>query len=355
MKQTFAWRGWAPVVLGMAAVPVAAAETVNVGMCVSWPGYSFLEIANQKDLAPDYDFNIIAFDDPLGGHSALAAGQIDVYECTGDYAPLAVARGTGVVDVAFANPSYGVDHIVAAPGIDAETIKGKRIAAPQAYIGQLEMGVFLDHIGVGIDDVTWVNLNADEAVGPMMSGDLAAAYLYEPWITKVLENLPGSRSAANTAEPYMSESGIFMDVVYMNPDFIKNRREAAIATLKARWDGVGWWNANTAEGNEIIAEKLRWPVEDVESVIGTNGKYKEQGNFQYDFDEAARACGVLEGDPPLGLENGAIIRVTETINDWWIRLGLMDEKIDASKGVDCSLMGDLVKSGYRQSLTPHAE
>ena len=42
--------------------------------------------------------------------------------------------------------------------------------------------------GIPVDDVEWVNLNADEAVGPMMSGDLSAAYMYEPWITNVVEN-----------------------------------------------------------------------------------------------------------------------------------------------------------------------
>lgn len=330
-----------------------AGEAVNIGMCVTWPSYAFYEIAIQKGLAAGYDINLIAFDDPLGGHAALAAGQIDVYECTGDYTPLAIERGTGVVNVGFANPSYGVDHIVTAPDVTAENIKGRRIAAPQAYIGQLLMGVWLDSIGVSIDDVEWVNLNSDEAVGPMMSGDLAAAYLYEPWITKVMDNLPGSQSATDTSQPEMLRTGIFTDVIYMNGDFVKNRRKAAVDMLRARWDSVGWWHDHTPEGNEILAEKLRWPVEDVESVNGTNGKYRDQGNYMYDFDEAARACGVLEGEPPFGLPNGAIPDVVKYINEWWIRLGLMNKVVDPNLGVDCSLLGDLVAEGYRQSLTAH--
>ena len=39
------------------------------------------------------------------------------------------------------------------------------------------MGLFLDKNGILPGEVNWVNLNADEAVGPMMSGDLAAAYV----------------------------------------------------------------------------------------------------------------------------------------------------------------------------------
>lgn len=336
-----------------ASTGAMAAETINVGLCVSWPGYAMLEIAQQKGLAEGYEINSVIFDDPLGGHAALAAGQIDIYECTGDYTPLAIERGTGVVNVGFANPSYGVDHIILAPGVTVENIQGQSIGAPQAYIGQLQMGVWLDSVDVPFDSVNWVNLLADEAVGPMLSGDLAAAYLYEPWITKVMDNLPGSSSAVNTGEDWMLQTGIFTDVIYMNGDFIANRREAALDMLKARFEAVGWWNENTEEGNKLVSEFLRWPLADVESVIGTNGKYLEGGIYMYDFNESAQLCGVLEGEPPFGIGNGSIEKVITTINEYWVRIGLMTEVQDASKGVDCSLMGDLVEAGYRQAITAH--
>lgn len=327
-----------------------AAEQVNVGICVSWPGYAMLELAQRKGLAEGYEINTVIFDDPLGGHAALAAGQIDVYECTGDYTPLAIERGTGVVNVALANPSYGVDKIILAPEITPETLAGNRIGAPQAYIGQLLMGVFLETKGVPLDSVEWVNLLADEAVGPMMSGDLAAAYLYEPWITKVMDNLPGATSAFDTAYPVALKTGIFTDVIYMNGTFIAERRDVARDILKARFDALGWWHENTAEGNEIMADFLRWPLADVESVIGTNGKYLDDGIYMYDFDEAAQVCGVLEGEPPFEIGNGSIEGVVSTINEWWVRLGLMSDMVEPEAGVDCSLMADLVESGYRQSF-----
>lgn len=327
-----------------------AKEQVNIGVCVSWPGYALHEIAKQQDLAGDYDINMVIFDDPLGGHAALAAGQIDVYECTGDYTPLAIDRGTGVVTVAFTNPSYGVDHIVLAPDVDPSAMAGKKIAAPQAYIGQLLMGVWLDSKGVSMDDVEWVNLLADEAVGPMLSGDLAAAYLYEPWITRVKENMDGASSAVDTADPAMLKTGIFMDVVYMNGDFIKDRRAVAKDMLKLRYDALGWWHENTDAGNKILSDYLKWPVADIESVIGTNGKYLDGGIYMYDFDESARVCGVAEGEPPFGLPNGAMPMVVKNINEWWVRLGLMKTVHEPDAGIDCSLMAELVAEGYAQEL-----
>jgi NitT/TauT family transport system substrate-binding protein len=329
----------------------SAAEKVNVGICVSWPGYAMLKIAEEKDLAPDLEFNFTLFEDPIGGHLATAAGQIDVYMCTGDYTPLIAERGTPVTNVAFTNPSYGVDHIIFSPGVTADNIKGQKVAAPQAYIGHLLMGLMLDKIDVAPGEVEWVNLNSDEAVGPMMSGDLAAAYLYEPWISKVLENRDGAHSAIHTADPAMLETGIFMDVIYMNKNFIEERRQTAIDVLKARWDAVQYWHDNTEEANQIFADFLQWPVEDIGYVIGTNGKYFEGGIYMYDFDESARVCGALEGDPPFGLKNGSMVDVVTFINEWWVKLGLMDKVVDSSGAVDCSLVKDLLATGYRQSIS----
>jgi NitT/TauT family transport system substrate-binding protein len=327
-----------------------ATETVKVGLCVSWPGYSSFEVAKEKNLAPDYDIAETIFDDPVGAHSALAAGQIDILYCTSEYTPIAVEQGTNEVMVTFLNPSYGVDQIALAPGVEAKDLKGKKIAAPQAYIGQLLMGVWLDSQGLKPEDVTWVNLNADEAVGPMVAGDLAAAYEYEPWVSKLTASLKGSRSVANSSDPVFLKTGIFMDVLYMNKTFIAERRKAAVGMLKALFLAIQAWHDDTPGVNQIYAKYLKWPVGDVESVVGTNGKFLKGGNYTFDFDEAARSCGVLDGEPPLGISHGGMLQTVSLINDWWVKLGLMKTKVDPAKGVDCSLMADLVKDGFRQKI-----
>ncbi len=335
---------------GMSA---AADEAVNVGICVSWPGYAMLELARQQNLLPDHDLNITIFEDPLGGHSALAVGQIDVYGCTADYTPLIVDRGFDVVNVAFLNPSFGVDHIILSPNAAEDAMVGKKVAAPQAFIGHLLMGMWLDRQGIAPEQVEWVNLNADEAVGPMLSGDLSAGYMYEPWISKVLAASPGSRSVIHTGDPDVLKSGIFMDALYMNKTFIAENRDVAVAVLKARWDALSYWNQNVEVANKAMASFLQWPEEDIGFVIGTNGKSFEGGIYMLDFDESAQLCGVLDGTPPFGMANGAMAASIQETNAWWVKLGLMENTIDAAAGIDCSLMADLAATGYRQSITPN--
>lgn len=334
-----------------AAGDAAAAETVRVGICVSWPGYSMFEVARQRNLAPGYEIEQTIFEDPVGGHSAIAAGQIDIYLCTGDYTPLIVQSGTDVVNVALLNPSYGVDQVTLAPGVTAENLKGQKIGAPQAYIGQLLMGLWLDSVGIVPADVEWVNLNADEAVGPMVAGDLAAAYFYEPWVSKVIENLPGAKSIANSAEPRFLNTGMLMDVMFMNKTFIAERRQAALDMLRAHWQAVQAWHDDTPAVNQMMADFLKWQLADAEAVIGTNGKSLEGGIYVFDFDEAARVCGALPGDGPFELKHAGMADIYRLTNEWWVKLGLMQQTYDPAPGIDCSLMADLAKEGFRQSLT----
>jgi NitT/TauT family transport system substrate-binding protein len=343
----------APLVLATFSTGVVAKEIIRVGMVVSWPGSSFYALAREKQLAPDYDIEVTNFEDPLAAQNMLAAGQIDIVEGTMEYAPIAAERGLPIANVAFVNPSYGVDQITLAPGMEPADLAGKKVSAPEAYIGQLMMGVWLDEAGIAPNDVEWVNLNADEAVGPMLSGDLAAAYMYEPWVSKLTANLKGARSVASTADPELLRLGMFGDALYMNKNFIASHHQAALDMLRTRWEALQYWHDHTAEANQFFADFLQWPVADVESVMGTNGKSREGGNYMLSFNESARFCGVMEGEPPLGLTHGGMLEAERLTNEWWVKLGVVEAMHDPRQGTDCSLMGELAQKGYRQEMEAH--
>lgn len=342
------------LVAGLGAMNGAQAkEKITIGSAVSWPGYSFFELVRQMDMAPDYELEVISLNDPLGGYAMLAAGQLDIFVSTLEYTPVAVEQGHPFVQTTYTNTSYGVDHIVLNAGMTPQDLKGERVSAPTLFIGHLLMGVWLDSVGITPDEVEWINLNADEAAGAMLAGDISAGYVYEPWSTSVQENLAGSRLITTSIEPMYLKNAMFADSIYMNKDFIANRRKAAVDMMRVYWDARGYWNQHVAEVNQIFADYLQWPIEDVGWVVSTNGKEIEGGLYMYDFDEAARFCGVLDGAPPFGQANGGLVQTVADTNDWWIKLGMMKTKIDANAAVDCSIMGDLVAEGYRQSFGPN--
>ncbi len=341
----------AAVIAGFGTMNGAQAkEKITIGMAVSWPGYSFFELIRQNDWAPDYELEVINLNDPLGGYAMLAAGQVDIFVSTLEYTPVAVEQGHPFVQTTYTNTSYGVDHIILNAGMTPQDLKGKRVAAPTLFIGHLLMGVWLDSVGINADDVDWINLAADEAAGAMLAGDIDAGYLYEPWSTSVQENLAGAQLITTSIEPMYLKNAMFADSIYMNKEFIANRRSAAVDMMRAYWDARGHWNQNVEETNQFFADYLQWPVEDIGWVVSRNGKEIVGGLYMYDFDEAARFCGVLDGAPPFDQANGGLVQTVADTNEWWVKLGIMKTTIDANEAVDCSIMGDLVNEGYRQSF-----
>ncbi|MCK5624118.1 MAG: hypothetical protein KAJ11_17585, partial [Alphaproteobacteria bacterium] len=79
--------------IALAAGQAMAKEKIRVGIAVSWPGYAFLKLIEEHNLAPDYELEITIFEDPIQGHNLLAAGQLDIYGSTLDYIPIAIEQG----------------------------------------------------------------------------------------------------------------------------------------------------------------------------------------------------------------------------------------------------------------------
>lgn len=338
------------IAIGTTHDEAAAKEKIRVGAAVSWPDYSFYEIARTKNLAPDYEIEITILEDPVAGQNLLSTGQLDILLSTPDYAPIAVANNLDVVNVAFTGVSYGADQIVLAPGIEPAQLSGKKVSAPDAFIGQIVMGLWLEQQGIDFKAVTWVNLNADQAVGPIISGDIAAAHMYEPWTAKLLKSVPGAKVVTDSSQDVYTRRGMLGDSIFMNRKFVQERRKAAVDMLALHWKTLQLWHDDPRGINALIAKYLKWPEADVEFVMGTNGKSSSGGIYVYDFDQSARFCGVLDGEPPFKQKNGGYYDAMSETDRLWVKLSVLKKVEDTKKGLDCSLMGDLVKSGFRQAF-----
>jgi NitT/TauT family transport system substrate-binding protein len=204
--------------------------------------------------------------------------------------------------------------------------------------------------GLVTADVEWVNINPDEIVGPMLSGDVKAVYTYEPWSSKLVAAMPGIARALNSADKDILASGTLADTVYMSNDFIANHSVEAQSILRGFFDAVKARSLDPAKSNDRLAEFTKWPVADVAGLLGTSGRSAAGGIYVVDFDEAARQCGVLEGEGPLGQSNGSLITAVNRIEDGWITRGTLQAKTaNLATYVNCEPLKALVKSGYRSS------
>ncbi len=319
--------------LTCAAGVVQAAEKVNVSL-FSWPGYGFWFIAKEKNLVPELDLSITIIEDPYESFALMSAGQLDVTSSTVEYGPIAVDKGVPIKLVTYTNPSYGTDKIILAPGIEsAQDLIGKKIAVMEGGLTQIFMGIWLEENGVAIDQVEFVNVIMDEAVGAMLGGSVSAVELWEPFGSQLLANMPGARVVADSSQGDWISTALLGDGMYMSSRFLEQRPEAANLAMKAYFKAVDFWKANPEEGNRIIAEAIRFDVSDVEMIIGADGDVLKGGIMVFDLEQAGRFMGVTDGDLPLGMRNGQIQEHWDTTNAWWQKFGLVDEMHDWTQGV----------------------
>lgn len=311
----------------------APSQTVRVSL-FSWPGYGFWFIAKEKNLVPELDLDIRIIEDPYESFGLMSAGQLDITSSTVEYGPIAVDKGVPVKLVTYTNPSYGTDKIIMRPEITSPAqLKGKKIAVLEGGLTQIFMGIWLEENGVGIDEVEFVNVIMDEAVGAMLGGDVAAAEFWEPFGSKVLAGMPGAQVMATSAEDKWISTALLGDGMYMTSALLDERPEAAALAMKAYFAAVEWWKANPAEGNKIIADAIQFGIEDVEMVIGSDGQINKGGIWVFDKQEAGSFMGLLANDLPLGLTSGQIVQHWNTTNEWWIKFGQASKMHDWTAGV----------------------
>jgi len=321
--------------------------TVNISL-FSWPGYAFWYIAKEKNLVPEINLNIQIIEDPYESFAQMAAGNLDVTSSTVEYGPIAAEQGVPVKLVAFTNPSYGTDKIILGPGIEsAADLKGRQVAVLEGGLTQIYMGIWLENNGLKFDDVSYVNVIMDDAVAAMVSGQVAAGEFWEPFGSKVLESLPGSRVVATSKDPYFKETALLADGMYMSGAFLEGKPELAALTMKAYFEAVRFWKENPQEANQIIAKALKFSVEDVAKVIGSDGSATDGGIYPFNWEESARFMGILEGEPPFGA-NGQISSHWTLTNDWWIKFGMVKKSYPMEAGVSLAPLEALKASGYGQ-------
>lgn len=311
-----------------------AAEQVKVSL-FSWPGYGFWFIAKEKNLVPELDLQISIIEDPYESFGLMSAGQLDVTSSTVEYGPIAVDKNVPVKLVTYTNPSYGTDKIILAPGIDgAKGLVGKKIAVLEGGLSQIFTGIWLEQNDVGFDEVEFVNVIMDEAVGAMLGGNVSAAELWEPFGSQVLKNLPDAQVVADSSQGDWISTALLGDGMYMSETFLTERPQAAAMTMNAYFKAVEWWKQNPEEGNRIIAEAIQFGIDDVEMVIGTDGEMLKGGIWVFDREEAGRFMGVIPGDLPLGMNNGQIVQHWNTTNEWWNKFGQTAAMHEWTEGVE---------------------
>lgn len=203
------------LLLAMAvAQPAARAVTLKVGYS-DWPGYTVLEIANQKGWFKDagVDCQLVWFD---YGPSidAFAAGKIDADCIVASDAMCTGAGGAPSKFITLIDYSEGSDMIVGKAGIDSvKALKGQKVGVELTLVEHMLLVEALEQNGMTPDDVTLVGTPTNNTPQVLASGSVAAIGAWYPISYQALLQVAGSKKLFTSAQA----KGLIYDVIAVNP------------------------------------------------------------------------------------------------------------------------------------------
>ncbi len=343
-----------------------AAEDVTVTLIpVSVYGPWF--IVQDKEMASDINLEVQIIEDITARNAGLSTGHLQCMMTTMDSTVVAHAAGIPVKHVAVPLMSYGLDEMVVAADIGSvEDFAGRAYAADYGFLNHMWMLLTLKRAGLPFDAVEHKIMLPQDATASFVSGALDIDVNFIPFSTQSLER-EDSYLFKSSRTDRTWERGLISDSIACNTAWMAEKPDVATELLRSWFEAVNWWKENPAEGNEIVARGLDWPVEDVEIT--------QQGTVMLNINQNLGAIGA-EGGVPMcaSIPEGAPAAPDEPSNwgqmfggedceagylnsTWDIfasvyhEAGVTDNTPAAGDGIDNGILMSLAADGYAETYS----
>lgn len=311
---------FAGFLIGLALVlaPTAQAE-VRIGVS-DWTGWVAWYVAQDQGYFKKYgaDVKLVWFANYSDSIAALSTGQLDANSQTWSDTMGPLAKGVPLKVVLVNDNSAGNDALMVAPKIRTfAELRGQKVALEQYSISHFVLYTALSRNGLAPKDVTVVNLSAGDAAAAFMSGRVDAAVVWNPWISQIEKSAKGRALFTSREMP-----GLIPDLLVAQAKPLQTQRKDFIAMIRAWFDTVAFIRAQPDRAVAIMSKVVSLPPEQYRVFLpGTR------------FFDAAANQAAFDPKRPEGL-----INVAPTITAFLLANKLIDDRPDAGKAVDRSLL-----------------
>ena len=248
------------LLIGTAALALstsaALAENVIIGLFGNPTPMQVARAEGKFDAATGWTIEWRQFGSGTEVIAAMASGDVQLSELGSS--PLAIgtsqgleielfmiAEGLGTAESLIATKASGITKL--------EDVKGKRIAVPVGSTAHYSLMGALAHAGIAETDVTIMNLPADQIAAAWDSGQVDAAFIWEPVQNQILQSgtfIVGADKTAEWGFPTFDGWVVNKEFAAAHPDqmiaFAKTFNEANAAYLS---DPAAW----TADSAQVQA------------------------------------------------------------------------------------------------------
>lgn len=244
-----------------------------------WPGTLPMLIASEQGYFAKYGLQVELKKEDSNSAlvSDLAAGQIDfASDVVANEVVLEVNKGQSWQIVAVADASIGADGIVSRQDITSiKDLKGKRVAVEEDTFEELLLFAALEDEGLTLNDVTMVDLNAQDAAAAFVRQEVDAAVTYEPDFSQAVTAGNGRRLFTTADTP-----NLVIDTIVFPQSIIDSAPEKITAVLRAYFDGVTFLKDHPTEAYAIGAKHFNIPAVEVATQIQRMKIYDLPDNVQ---------------------------------------------------------------------------
>lgn len=207
------------------------AETVIIGNFGSPTPMQVARAEKKFEAATGWEIEWRTFGSGTEVIAAMASGDVQVAELGSS--PLAIAASQGVeLELFMIAQGLGTAESLIAKADSGiaklEDVKGKRIAVPVGSTAHYSLMGALAHSGIAESDVTIVNLPADQIAAAWDSGQVDAAFIWQPVQSQILQTgtfIVGADQTAQWGYPTF-------DGWVVNKDFAEANADAMVAFAK---------------------------------------------------------------------------------------------------------------------------
>lgn len=293
----------------------------------SWLGYAPMYIAQDKGFFKKYgaDVEIQPIESKNDSKSALAADRIQGISTTVDMHIMNEAAGLDITQILALDTSVGGDGIVAKPEYSSlEDLKGKKVALDMTGSATFFFFQYLiSQKGMTLDQFDIQNMTGGDAGAAFVAGKVDAAVTFQPWLSKAETSNAGHTIVSSKDYP-----GIIVDTFAMKKSYLKEHPEVAKAIVNGWYDALDYMKTNPDDAIAIIAKHVGQKPEEVKAQLGDIQFYDEAGNKAY------------FGTPD---NPGDFYKVSNMLNDLWVKLKIIDKPVDAASIIDGSYLDKIAK------------
>jgi len=277
---------------------------LRVQFTQSWGDYTLL-VAKEKGFFEKYGVQVepVYYSMLSDTYPDLAAGQIDgALIAIGD--AININRSTPMKVVAIQD-NGGDDAVVVGPGINSiQDLKGKTIGMLIGSQYELTVVNMLQSANMSTGDVTIVVLNPENAVAALKSGQVQAAFVWEPYLSDALS------SGYKIMYP-QKQLHLFPGLIVFSKSVVDDRPEDVRAFLKAWFQAVEYRLQHQGETRDIAAKYLGINAKDVRTDDNLKILTVEDNKTLFDIKTV-----------------NSIYSTTKITSDYLISSGVMAEEVD---------------------------